>query len=161
MSNMLFYMGKGGEPIEAIKDALQNCAPVLEVNPSLVIQLLDVNHCGTHWEAHIRLMAIEASDSDGARRKTKADSASKIPRSPEHFRSGNPFEWRPIGMTLDLVNPLGNFDQAAYGGGFIPDIPTQELEDLKKAGFSDLDIRTKMSNDGPDLKIVQPKAQPD
>ncbi len=161
---MLFYKGQGDKPLTAIQEALSHCASILEQNPALIIELLELNHGGTHWEAHIRLMAIEVSGATGVERKSKASDPPEkeyAPKSPEHFRSGNPFEWRPIGMDRELVNPLGTFDQAAYGGGYIPDIPTQDIEILKRAGWSSLDIRTRMVTDNQDvlstLHIIDPE----
>lgn len=162
MSNMIFYKGQGAGPSEAICEALINCAPVLEENPTLIIELLDVNHCGTHWEAHIRLIAIEVSDASGFERKSKTSSSSSKtlnPRDPgrDNFHSDDTRE----GLRNEYINPLGNFDQAAYGGGYIPDIPTQDIELLRSAGWSDLDIRNRMVTDNQDvlstLHIIDPE----
>lgn len=136
MSDMLFYMGRGPNAVEAIRAALSHCAPVMEQNPSLILELLEINPCGSHWEAHIRVMAMEHKE--GADTRGGPDDLELNPKSPEHFRSGRPDDWRPIGMKHNVA-PSEGFDVAAHGG-YIPDVPLQDLE-LAKEGWSEVDIR--------------------
>ena len=124
MNDMLFYVGRGDRPELAVRRALYHATPVFIENPSLHIQLLDLSPTASHWEAHIRLMAV--STGQGKQPKSKPPELEKTPRSPEHFRSGQPFEWRPIGMQSDNIDPVKGFGRATYGSD-IPDIPIQNL----------------------------------
>ncbi len=140
MSEMLFYMGQGADPVEAIRASLSHCAAVLEENPSLLIELIELNHCGTHWEAHIRLMAL-AQTGDGAQgaknHKEKPSEHGFMPRGPDSFKLGI----SSIGMAHEVVRASGGFDIAAHGG-YIPDIPLQDIEFLAKSGWTEVEMRT-------------------
>ncbi|MCB1530991.1 MAG: hypothetical protein H6853_04455 [Rhodospirillales bacterium] len=137
MNEMLFYMGQGPDSQEAVREALSRCAPVLEQNSSLLVELLELNPCGSHWEAHIRVMAMEGAVDKHPHHAP--DDLKLRPKSPEHFRSGHPYDWRPVGMKHDMT-PAKGFDVAAHGG-YIPDVPLQDIE-LGKAGWSEVAIRT-------------------
>ncbi len=161
MSKMLFYMGQGADPVEAIRAALSHCAAVLEKNPSLLIELQETNHCGTHWEAHIRLMALAQEGESGKAPKSKKDrppDEDRIPISPEHFRSGSPFAWRSVGMVNEVTDASGGFDIAAHGG-YIPDIPLQDIEFLAKSGWTEVEMRTHAASNihDPVVKSDDPK----
>lgn len=160
---MLFYMGQGHTQEESIESALSNAASILPNNPSLLIELIQLNHTAKHWEAHIRLMAVKTSDSSGQKRKSKKRGLPELnyePRNPEHFRSGQPFEWRPIGMKHDQES-LSKFDKASHGGN-IPDIPTQDVEKYQGLGLSESEIQERVRwdyqmyinnlNEGPKLE---------
>ena len=164
MTGMLFYKGQGVTLEEAVSSALSNITPILLQNPSLVIELLELNQTGHHWESHIRLMAVkttQSGDGKGRNKKKTTQSLELTPKSPEHFHSGQPFEWRPVGMKHDNLHPSFGFDRATYGGN-VPDIPTQDIEIYKRAGWSDGAIRYRLSlqedSTSPDLED-EPKLQ--
>lgn len=145
---MLFYMGYAEEPNKAVLAALSEAVPVLLQTSSLIVDLLELNHTGKHWEAHIRLMIMNAEGSDIKQHKRKEKDAIRLdlkPKSPEHFRSGSPFEWKPANMKHDK-GPLFGFDNARYGGN-IPDIPAQDVEIYKRMGLNDLEIKSRASSD--------------
>lgn len=145
MSDMLFYAGQGQTQEESIESALSNAAGILLDNPSLLVELIQLNHTAQHWEAHIRAMAVKAGDSSGQKRKSKKRDLPELnfePRNPEHFRSGQPFEWRPIGMRHDQES-LSKFDRASHGGS-IPDIPMQDIEKYQGLGLSEEEIQDRV-----------------
>lgn len=141
MTDMLFYMGIGRRPEEAARAALLQCADVLLANPSLIIELVNMVENADHYEAHIRLMAVdrqEGSATDGRKHasKRKPQPFLKDPRSPEHNISGDPNLWRPVGMEHDVLPaPQQKFDIATHAG-YVPEIPHQEIQMLQERGWT-------------------------
>lgn len=136
MTQCLFFCGKGTTEQEALRSALLQCADILLTFPSLVVELIELAPDGHHYDAHIRVMAIakESVVSSGGA-KQKPPGKDYVPKSPEHIKSGNPNEWRPIGMTHEnFLMPL-NFGEMANAGA-LPDIPTQDFHQAQKLHFT-------------------------
>ncbi len=130
MTQILFFKGHGTTPQEAIARAMEECAPVLMDNPSLVVQLEAVSPMGKGWDADIRVMALKTVSSSAPKKnhRTQDDPGLRLDMDdPEHARSGNPNEWRPIGMKHDVAPAAFRFSNAATGGE-VPDIPLQDIE---------------------------------
>lgn len=128
MVQLLFYRGHDATPEAAIGKALGQCAQVLMGNPSLVVQLENLNETGKSWDADIRVMALKAEDGEARRpaRKRGGYNLDLNMKDPEHARSGNPNEWRPVGMRHDDPPVAYRFGNAAVAGT-LPDIPLQEI----------------------------------
>jgi hypothetical protein len=127
MTQMLFFRGHGQTPQNAVGMALYECANILMDNPSLVVQLESLTPMGHEWDADVRVMALKmVSDSKGVHKKGEPE-LNYTMKNPEHMKSGNPNEWRPIGMKHDAPPAAFRFDNAAHAGE-VPDIPLQDFE---------------------------------
>lgn len=134
MTQMLFFKGHDATPEGAVRHALGECAEVLIDNPALVIQLESVYQMGENWDADIRVMALDVEgagpDAKKHRKRTSSGKKNSI-KSPEHAKSGNPNEWRPVGMEHDGPPTAFRFGNAACAGE-VPEIP---LQDIQIAGY--------------------------
>ncbi len=133
---MLFFKGSGTTPAKAIIRAGRECVELLQNNPSLLIELVDLVNEGTHWEAHIRVMALEAVT--GEEESQAPPTKDKKPKNPEHSISGDPNAWRPPGMEHDpssLKHVEKKFDKASYAG-YVPDVPVRDIVLLQEQGLS-------------------------
>lgn len=130
MTQMLFFKGHDTTPEGAVRHALGECASILIDNPSLVVQLESVYPMGGNWDADIRIMALDAGAATSIKRKhrTQNDPGEKYDiKSPEHAKSGNPNEWRPVGMRHDGPPAAFRFGNAAHAGE-VPEIPLQDIQ---------------------------------
>lgn len=128
MVQLLFYKGHDSTPQGAVGRALHQCGEVLMNNPSLVIQLENLYTSGGAWDADIRVMSLAKEDTlRGKKRKGKGTPSEHLDiKNPEHAKSGNPNEWRPVGMEHDPPPMAFRFGNAAVAGE-LPDIPIQEI----------------------------------
>ncbi len=140
---MLFFKGCGSTPARAIARAGRECATLLLENPSLMVELAELIEHGSHWEAHIRVMALEViQDGEGDSRKSSVEG--KGPKDPEHNISGDPNAWRPPGMehdpsSLDRVEQT--FDTASHAGQ-VPNVPVRDIVMLRQEGLSEDQIQS-------------------
>lgn len=127
MSEALFYSGHDATAEKAIGNALSQAAPVMMAYPTLYIELKSLQHSGHAWDADIRVLAVQ-DESGKTRHHHKSDPALNYdPKNPEHARSGNPNEWRPIGMKHDGPVAAFRFSNAALAG----ELPQLPLENIK------------------------------
>lgn len=129
MTQALFFRGHDTTPEQAIAHALSQVAPLITLYPSLIVQLESVDHCGPNWDADIRVLAIRTADGEGgAYRKRHAHDPALVlePNDPENIRSGNPNEWRPVGMKHDGPLAAFRFSNAAMAGE-LPQIPLVDI----------------------------------
>jgi hypothetical protein len=125
MTQLLFYKGHDTTPQGAVGQALHQCGEILMSNPSLVVQLENLYSTGDSWDADIRVMALaEEKTAYGGKRKGRHHRYEI--KNPEHLKSGNPNEWRPVGMQHDAQPVAFRFGNAAIAGE-LPDIPIQEI----------------------------------
>ena len=129
MTHIAYFNGHESTPQKAIAKALEECALLLIDIPSLVVQLENLESSGHMWDAHIRVMALkEESHAEAGRHRKQNDPGLRLEiESPEHAKSGNPNEWRPIGMRHDTPPAAFRFSNAALAGE-MPNIPLQDLK---------------------------------
>lgn len=129
MVKAVFYRGHDTTAEGAVAQALAQIAPVMMRHPSLVVDLEAVNHNGKAWDADLRVLAI-AHSVDG-KKQPHGHNFDLEPDDPENMRSGNPNEWRPIGMKHDGPIAAFRFSNAAMAG----ELPQLPLEDIVIDGY--------------------------
>lgn len=128
MVKAVFYRGHDATAEGAVAQALAQIAPVMMRYPSLVVDLEALNHSGQTWDADVRVLAI-ARVAGGAQKHRRE--LNLEPDDPEHLRSGNSNEWRPIGMKHDGPIAAFRFSNAAMAG----ELPQLPLEDIVIDGY--------------------------
>jgi hypothetical protein len=127
MTKFLFYRGHDAEPQKALEKALAQAAQLFEAYPTLVVQLIGLNHSGPCWDADLRVSALQEERAEDVRPRHKGGAELNLdPKDPEHAKSGNPNEWRPAGMKHDLPPAAFRFGNAALAGT-LPDLPFAEM----------------------------------
>ncbi len=125
MAKAVFFRGHDISPEGAIAAALAQIVPVMLRHPSLVVDLESLSHGGKTWDADVRVLAIARGTLNGVHHAH--DPALNLePDDPENIRSGNPNEWRPIGMKHDGPLAAFRFSNAATAG----ELPQLPLEDI-------------------------------
>lgn len=162
---MLFFKGRGPTPTKAIARAGRECAVLLMENPSLLVELVELIQDGHEWEAHVRVMALEAVEGGGDTRKPPY--FMKDPRNPEHNISGNPNAWRPAGMEHDNPEVVEKEFGVATHAGYVMDVPVRDIVQLKAEGLNEEQIQglrnlymTKALKSIP-VKSATPHAEPE
>ncbi len=129
MSEALFYSGHDATAEKAVGKALSQAAPIMMAYPTLYIELKSLQHSGHEWDADIRVLAVQDDKTDAGktRHRHRSDPALNYdPKNPEHARSGNPNEWRPIGMKHDAPVAAFRFSNAALAGE-LPQLPLENI----------------------------------
>lgn len=129
MVKAVFYRGHDATAEGAVAQALAQIAPVMMRYPSLVVDLEALNHSGQAWDADVRVLAIARGEASKGQRHGRAFNLD--PDDPEHLRSGNPNEWRPVGMKHDGPIAAFRFSNAAMAG----ELPSIPLEDINIDGY--------------------------
>ena len=137
MTSMLFFRGQGSTAARAIARAGAECAALLQENPCLMVELVELNQTGQTWNAHLRVMAMEGVSTSGG--QGRPPQKNYDPKNPEHAKSGDPNNWRPTGMAHDpsSLNAVeAKFDTASMAGQ-VPDVPVKDIVMLRQSGMSE------------------------
>jgi hypothetical protein len=130
MVQFLFYRGHDTTPQTAVGKALLQCTDILIDNPTLIVQLENIEPAGHNWDVDIRVMALKETSGDINSRKHRSRNDPGLHlemENPEHALSGNPDEGRPAKVRHDALLSGARFANAAQAGA-IPDLPLQDIK---------------------------------